>query len=115
MKGLDVAFEEGLLILRRESHHEQLPGIAQPHVEDLDRDPLAGDLGHGLAPVRLRIRGRVKLQREVHLRPAFRTSSLGDVTPHGRFAALVAGLHQLLEDEMARVALLRRQGLILSQ
>ena len=115
VKGLDMAFEEGFLLLRREGHHEQLPRIAQAHVEDLDRDPLAGDLDHGLAPVGLRIRGRVELQRDVHLRPALLPPPLGDVAPHRRLTALVAGLPQFLADEVARIALLGRQFLVFSQ
>jgi hypothetical protein len=30
VEGLHVPFEESLLLLRREGHHEQLPGVAQP-------------------------------------------------------------------------------------
>ena len=79
VKGLDMALEEGFLLLEREGDHETRLRVIQPHHEELHRHPLAGQLDHGLAPVHLGILARVELQRQKR-RPGFaRPALLADV------------------------------------
>src|SRR5450756_529070 len=115
VKCLDVPFEEGFLLLGREGHHEELARVTKPHVEDLDRDPLAGALDQRFAPIDLGIRARAELQRQVHLGPALLPPSLADVTPHRRLAALVAVLLDLFVNLVAGITLFLRRVLVLGQ
>ena len=65
----DMPFEKRFLLLRREGHHEQPPGVAQAHEEQLHPHPLASDNGDPFPPVRLRIAPGIELQRNVQLGP----------------------------------------------
>ena len=106
VKRLDMAFQEGFLLLHREGHGEAHPRVVQPHHKQLHGLPDPTDLGDRFGPVHLGVLPRVELQREKRLRPAHRLALLPHIAPHRALPAQVALLTDQLVDPVRRVALL---------
>ena len=111
MEGLDVALEEGLLLLERERHDEAGMRVIQAHDEQLHDPPLAAQLDHRGAPIYLGVLARVELEGQVDFLDQALPPLLGDVTADRDLAALIPRLAQRLVDLARRVALLARHTL----
>lgn len=103
---LDVTRKKRHLALGGKRHHKHPPTVGKPHAEELYGYDFAGQLHRTFAPVNLRIRPRVELQRNKHLRPPLLTPSLPDIGVYTRFCTRIPCRYQHFEDLVPCIALL---------
>ena len=106
VKGLDMAFKKGFLLLEGKGHHKAYFGVVQAHHKELHHDPLATHLDFGFPPIHLSILTGIKFQRQIGLAVFAPLALLTDVVVDRSFAASIPFGIQKFVDLVSRVALL---------
>ena len=112
---LDVALEEGFLLLERKGHHEPGFRVVQPHHEYLHHHPHPANLRLRFSPIYLGILSRLKLQGQKCRTMFLGFLPLADVVMNSTLAPAVPCFLDQQEDFVGRVALFTRQSLALFQ